>query len=58
METLWGVEMVYQERRIKRIEDDWIDDDIYSENFRELLIEDDAISVEEEGFMRGYNEAD
>lgn len=50
--------MVYQERRIKRIEDDWIDDDIYSENFRELLIEDDAISVEEEGFMRGYNEAD
>ena len=50
--------MVYQERRLKRIEDDWIDDDIYSEDFRELLIEDDAISIEEEGFMRGYNEAD
>ncbi|MCK4589401.1 MAG: hypothetical protein KAT77_03095 [Nanoarchaeota archaeon] len=51
--------MVYPVKRVKRVEDDWIDDeDIYSEDFRELLIEDDAISAGEEGFMRGYNEAD
>jgi len=41
-----------------RVEDDWIDDDIYSDEFRELLIEDDEISAEEEAFMRGYREAD
>ena len=49
--------MVYPMKKVKRVEDDWIDDDIYCDEFRELLIEDDAISVEEEGFMRGYEDA-
>lgn len=41
-----------------KIKDDWVDDeDIYSEQVRELLIEDDALSPEEEAFMRGYEEA-
>ena len=29
-------------------------DDIYSEEFRDELLDDDEISAEEEGFMRGY----
>ncbi|MFC1801238.1 hypothetical protein ACFLZB_02150 [Nanoarchaeota archaeon] len=50
--------MVNQIKGLRRIEDDWVDDiDIYSDRARELLIEDDEISVEEEAFMRGYEEA-
>ncbi len=49
--------MVYKMKKVRRVEDDWVDDDIYSDDFRELLIEDDAISAEEEAFMRGYEEA-
>ena len=49
--------MIDKIKRIKKVEDDWIDDDIYSDEFRELLIEDDAISAEEEAFMRGWEEA-
>ena len=32
------------------------EDDIYSEDFIEDLIENDEISYEEEGFMKGYIE--
>lgn len=32
-------------------------EDIYSEENREELLEDDEISPEEEGFMKGYEEA-
>ncbi len=49
--------MVYKVKKVIRVEDDWVDDDIYSNDFRELLIEDDAISAEEEAFMKGYEEA-
>lgn len=51
-----GWKMVYP-KKVRRVEDDWVDDDIYSDDFRELLIEDDAISAEEEAFMRGWEEA-
>ncbi len=33
------------------------DDSIYSEYVRESLIEDDEISAEEDGFMRGWDDA-
>ena len=34
---------------------DWIDEeDFYSEDTRILLMEDDELSMEEEGFMQGY----
>lgn len=34
------------------------DDSIYSEEVREQLLEDDEISSNELGFMKGYEEAD
>lgn len=38
--------------------DDWFDEEnIYSEDARELLLEEDELSPEEEAFMRGYDEA-
>jgi len=37
---------------------DWEEDgSIYSEDFREHLLEDGELSTEEEAFMRGYDEA-
>lgn len=45
---------------MKKIIDDWNEFDeenIYSEAARELLLEDGELSPEEEGFMRGYEEA-
>ncbi|MBD3248938.1 hypothetical protein GF336_02730 [Candidatus Woesearchaeota archaeon] len=33
------------------------DEDVYSGDSRELLLEDGEISAEEEAFMRGYEEA-
>lgn len=33
------------------------EDSIYSEDFRDDLLEDGEISAEEEGFMKGYDEA-
>ena len=33
------------------------DENIYSEDVRELLLEDGEITPEEEAFMRGYEEA-
>ncbi|MBD3309980.1 hypothetical protein GF351_02055 [Candidatus Woesearchaeota archaeon] len=52
----------------KRIEESWEDEEswvedsvsdqsIYSEEEREVLIEDDCISPEEDAFMKGYEEA-
>lgn len=39
-------------------EDDFSEDEnIYSEEARELLLEEDELSPEEEAFMRGYDEA-
>jgi hypothetical protein len=39
-------------------EEEWFDEEnIYSEDARELELEDDEISPEEAGFMRGYEEA-
>ncbi len=32
-------------------------EDIYSEEMRELLLDEDELSPEEEAFMRGYEEA-
>ena len=45
---------------MKRIILDWDeseDDTIYSEEYREHLLEDGELSPEEEAFMRGYEEA-
>lgn len=38
---------------------DWFESEesIYSEDYREELLEDEEISAEEEAFMRGYDEA-
>lgn len=33
------------------------EEDIYAEDVRVALLEDDEISAEEEGFMLGYDEA-
>ena len=45
-------------KKLKPGEEDWIDEDIYSEDFRESMVEDDEISIEEEAFMQGYDKAD
>jgi hypothetical protein len=34
------------------------EENVYSEETREDLVEDDEISPEEEGFMQGYDKAD
>ena len=34
------------------------EESVYSEGFRENLIDSDSISPEEQGFMKGYNEDD
>ena len=34
-----------------------IQEDIYDEDYREALIDNDEISLEEEAFLRGYEEA-
>ena len=39
-------------------EQEWVDDEnIYGEGSAEMLLEDDELSPEEEGFMIGYMEA-
>ncbi|MBW2975254.1 hypothetical protein KY366_06050 [Candidatus Woesearchaeota archaeon] len=40
------------------MEDDFDESSIYDEEGREDLVEDDEMSAEEEGFMRGYEEAE
>ncbi len=49
--------------KIEKLEDDWSefleeDENVYSEQFRESLLEDDELSVGEAGFMEGYEEAE
>ena len=45
-----------------REKEDYLDEEegstIYDEDGREDLVEDDAMTAEEEGFMRGYEDAD
>lgn len=38
--------------------EDWEEETIYEEDGREDLVDADGMSAEEEGFMRGYEEAD
>ncbi len=42
--------------RRKKILEEIEDVDIYDPEYVEELLEDDEISVAEEGFMRGYND--
>jgi len=42
-------------KHIRRHRREW-PEDIYNEEFREELLDDDEISAEEAGFMRGYME--
>lgn len=44
-------------RKEKSDRGDW-EENVYSEQSREDLIDSDEISPEEEGFMAGYDEAD
>ncbi len=39
------------------VQEDLEDDNIYDEDARELLMDDDAISVREAAFMKGYEES-
>ena len=39
------------------VEDDEIKETVYDKKGREKELEDDEVSAEEEGFMRGYDEA-
>lgn len=39
-------------------EEEFSENSIYDEDGREDLVADDEMSAEEEGFMRGYEEAD
>ncbi len=39
-------------------EDDFGDEDLYDEDEREEQLEEDELSPDEEGFMKGYDEAD
>ncbi|MBD3310160.1 hypothetical protein GF351_02990 [Candidatus Woesearchaeota archaeon] len=38
-------------------EDEGFGEDVYSEDIRETLLENDELSPEEAGFMQGYSEA-
>lgn len=44
---------------IAKREQNWLDDEenIYSEDYREHLLEDDEISLEEESWVEGYEKA-
>ncbi len=43
--------------RYEELIDEEADEDVYSGEIRESLLEDDEMSQEEEAFMRGYEEA-
>ena len=55
----FAVRILYGHKKmIKKIRSAWEDEaesDIYSEDKREQLLEDDEISSAEEAFMRGWN---
>ncbi len=42
---------------IKDREDEYLEEDIYTENGRDELVEEDELSVMEAGFMEGYEES-
>lgn len=42
---------------LEEIEPESIAEDIYEEEYREELVENDEISLEEEAFLKGYDEA-
>lgn len=44
-------------KKMAREEQDSAEDSIYSEDFRDSMLEDDEISAFEAGFMAGYEEA-
>jgi hypothetical protein len=45
----WGVD-------IMQIEEQWFHEGVYGQQRRILLVEDDMMSPEEDGFMQGYEE--
>ncbi|MBL7055437.1 hypothetical protein ISS07_00830 [Candidatus Woesearchaeota archaeon] len=50
--------MEKQEEAFVEPEPEFIDDEsIYSERVRDQLVDDDELSAEEAGFMKGYEEA-
>ena len=46
-----------EERSLTSEFDELSEEDVYSEEARELLVEDDALSPEEQAFMTGWDEA-
>ena len=44
-------------RNKKYMEDEVLEENIYSKKAREMLLEDEELSPEEEAFMRGYQES-
>lgn len=46
------------EKKREKEEDFFDDEDVYSEKARDVLVDDDEMTLEEEGFMEGYEEAD
>lgn len=46
-----------RDKKLKVVKDDWVDDDVYSEKARVLLVDDDEMTPEEAAFMQGYEEA-
>lgn len=52
---VWGVNMV--RTIMDSIKRDLFSDDLYYEEVRQALLENDEISMEEDAFMRGYDDA-
>ena len=44
-------------RKTILLEEELTEDDFYSENIREELLENDELNPSEAGFMKGYEEA-
>ena len=44
-------------RNKKYMEDEVLEENIYSKKAREMLLEDEELSPEEEAFMRGYQKS-
>lgn len=47
----------YMKKRILLVEEEHSEEDVYAEETREVMLEDDEISPAEEAFMNGYEEA-
>jgi len=43
-------------KREEYADDEDVDENVYEENKREDLVDDDEMSAQEEGFMEGYEE--